>query len=168
MRLNGRPMREQRIECAIEAILIDMCLVELKQIGERRAAIPILGNVQLARRLAQARRDQYGRHLLPRDALLALRQQLLQQLPQPDAAPQRQRQIYVPEPPRALEAYALQAHRDRRPLGPVIEEPGLLRCADQLACRRTRFDPTVLIELTKVGHRLLNDSLSDALRTSRQ
>jgi len=52
MRLNGRPMREQRIERAIEAILVDVRLVELQQIGERRAALPILGNVQLARRLA--------------------------------------------------------------------------------------------------------------------
>ena len=34
MRLNGRPMREQRIERAIEAILVDVRLVELQQIGE--------------------------------------------------------------------------------------------------------------------------------------
>ena len=53
------------IEPAIEPILVDLLIAELEQIAKRRAAIPILGNVQLARRLAEPRRNQHGRHLRP-------------------------------------------------------------------------------------------------------
>ena len=52
MRFQRRLVREQMIEAAIEAILVDRLVAQLKQIAQRRAAVPILGNVQLARRLA--------------------------------------------------------------------------------------------------------------------
>jgi len=77
MRFEVRLVREQMIEPAIKTILVDLLIAKLEQIAKRRAAIPILGNVQLARRLAEPRRHQHGRHLCPRDALLANRQQPL-------------------------------------------------------------------------------------------
>ena len=54
MRLQRRLVREQAIERAIEPVLVDLLIAELQQIAKRCAAIPILGNVQLARRLAEA------------------------------------------------------------------------------------------------------------------
>ncbi len=50
MRLERRLVREQMIERAIKSILVDLLIAKLQQIAQRRATIPILGNVQLARR----------------------------------------------------------------------------------------------------------------------
>jgi hypothetical protein len=53
------------IERAVEPILVDLLVAKLEQIAKRRAAMPILGNMQLARWLAQPRRNQHARHLRP-------------------------------------------------------------------------------------------------------
>ena len=63
-------MREQMIKGAVQAVLVDLLVAELQQIAERRPTVPILGNVQLARRLAKPRRHQNGRHLRPGDTFL--------------------------------------------------------------------------------------------------
>ena len=52
MRFEGVLVLKQAIKPAIEPILVDLLFAKLQQIAKRRAAIPILGNVQLARRLA--------------------------------------------------------------------------------------------------------------------
>src|SRR5487761_412529 len=41
------------IEIVTQSILVDLLVAELQQIAERRAAIPVLGNVQFARRLPE-------------------------------------------------------------------------------------------------------------------
>src|SRR5262244_3460956 len=107
MRLEGGLVEEQAIEAAIEPILVDLLVAELEQIAQRRAAIPVLRNMQLARRLTESRRNQHGRHLRPRHPFLAGRKQPLAQLLKTNAAPQRQRQIYVAEHTRALDPNAL-------------------------------------------------------------
>jgi hypothetical protein len=48
VRLKRRFMRQQLVERAIQPILVHQRLVQLQQITERRASIPVLGNVQLA------------------------------------------------------------------------------------------------------------------------
>jgi len=40
------------IKSAIQSILVDLLIAKLQQIAKRRAAIPVLGDVQFARRLA--------------------------------------------------------------------------------------------------------------------
>ena len=150
------------IEPAVEPILVDLLTAELEQIAKRRPAIPILGNVQLARRLAKSRRNQHGRHLRPRDTLLASRKQPLARRLKTDAAPQRQRQIHIAKPTRAFDPNALQAHRRRQIAAAVIEQRRLLRRADQPARQRPRLNPAVLVKLAKMRHRLLNDATPDA------
>ena len=63
--------RSNMIERAVEPILVDLLVPELQQIAKRRAPVPVLGDVQLARRLAQPRRHQHRRHLRPGTRLLA-------------------------------------------------------------------------------------------------
>jgi hypothetical protein len=77
MRFERLLVQEQMIKRAIEAILVDLLIPELKQIAKRRAAVPILGNMQLARWRAEPRRHQHGRHLRPPDPLFANRKKLL-------------------------------------------------------------------------------------------
>ena len=77
MRLESRLVREQMIEGAIQAVLVDLFLAELQQVAKRGAAIPVLGDVQLAGWLAEPSRHQHGGHFRPPDALLSDRQQAL-------------------------------------------------------------------------------------------
>jgi hypothetical protein len=51
------------IEGAVKTVCVELIVLKLQQVGKRRAAVPILGKVQLARWLAQPRRDENGRHL---------------------------------------------------------------------------------------------------------
>jgi hypothetical protein len=162
MRFKLGLVREQVIEPAIEAILVDCFVPELQQIAERRAPVPVLGNVQLARRLAQSRCYQHRRHLRPADAFSARRQEPLAQLLQPRPTPQRQRQIHVAEPTRALDANALQTHRDGQIFATVPKELGLLGRADEPMRQRPRLNAPTLIELAKMRHRLLDDTPSNA------
>src|SRR6201995_2116215 len=53
MRFEGGLVSEQMIEGAVETILVDLLIAELQQIAQRCATVPVLGNVQLARRPAR-------------------------------------------------------------------------------------------------------------------
>jgi len=157
-----RLMPQQLIERAIEAILVDLFRIELQQIAERGAPIPIFGDMQLARWSAQSRRHQHGHHLLPGDMLLAGRQQALAQLRQARATPQGKRQINIAELPRAFDPNALQANRHRHIPAAVIKQLGLFGSTDQMASQRPCLQPTLLVKLAKMGHRLLDDAPTNA------
>ncbi len=65
MRFERLLVQDEMIEGAVKPVFVDLIVPKLQQIGKRRVAVPILGNVQLARRLAKPRRHQNGRHLRP-------------------------------------------------------------------------------------------------------
>jgi len=159
MRFEGALVREKAIKRAIQAILVDLLVAESQQIAKRGAAIPVLGNVQLARRFAEPRRNQNCRHLRPCDAFLARRKPPLALRLKANAAPQRQ--IDMAKLTRALDANALQANRHVQSFGAVREKLRLFRRADQTARKRPCFKATALIELAKLRHRLLNDAPTD-------
>ena len=71
------------------------------------------------------------------------------------------RQIHIAELTRALDTDVLQAHWHRQLLAVVLEKPGLFGCADQPPRRRPRLKPSMLIKLTKLRYRLLNDALAN-------
>ena len=161
MRFKRCLVHKKMIERAIKAILVDLLVPELQQIAERRAPVPILGNVQFARRLAQPRRNQHGRHLRPANAFLARRKQALAQLLKARPTPQRKRQIDIAKSTRAVDANALQTHRHRRIFAAIIEQLRLLGSTDQSARKRSRRNASVRIDLAKMRHRLLNDAPPD-------
>lgn len=161
MRLERGLVPQQVVERAVQPVLVDLGGVELHQVGQRRAAVPILADVQFARWLAQPGRHQHRGHLRPRHALLAHRQQPLAQIFEAGPAPQRQRQIHVAELPRTLDPQPLQAHRHRQIVAAVVEEPCLFRRPNQAPCKRPRSQPAVLIEFATARHSLLNDAATD-------
>ena len=162
MRFQSSLVRQQVIKAAIEPVLVDLLVAKLQKIAERRPAIPVLGNVQLARRLAEPRRDQHRRHLRPGDALPAGRQQPLAQILKAHPAPKRQRQIDIAKPPRALDADALQANRYGHVPATVVEQLRVFRSADQTPREPACFDAAPLVKLTQMRHRLLNDPPSNS------
>src|SRR5580700_10110948 len=162
MRLNGRLVFEQMIESAIEAIFVDLLITELQQIAEGRTPVPVLGKMQFACGFAQSRRHQQGGDRLPGGAFLAGRQHLIAQLYKARPAPQRQSQIHIAKLTRALDANAFQEHRHRHISTAIVEQLGLLGCADQMLRKRACLEPTMLIKLAEMCHRLLNDTPPDA------
>lgn len=161
VRLQRGLVLQQQIERSIQPVLVDQIAVELQQVAQRRATVPVLGDVQLARRLAQPSRHQYRRHLRPGHRFLARGHQPLAQIGQPRAAPQGQRQVDVAELARAFDAHALQAHRDRHIGLTVVEQAGLLRRSDQLPRQRPRLQPASRIQLAKLSDCLLDHPTTD-------
>jgi len=106
--------------------------------------------VQLTRWLAKPRCDQHGRHLRPRDALLADRKQPLAQTLKPGSAPQGKRQIHIAKLTWALDADALQPHRHRQLLAAIIEQLRALGSTDQPVSQRSCLHATVLIEFAEL------------------
>ena len=156
VRLQGRLVREQAIERTIEPILVDLLIAELQQIAKRRAAIPVLGNVQLARRLAEASRHQHRRHLRPSDAFLAHGKQAPTQLLEPQPTPQGERHIHIAKPTRPFDANTFQANGRGQIFAAVIEQRRFVGSADQPARQCTRLDPSALVELAKLRDCLLD------------
>src|SRR6266403_2043769 len=113
--------------------------------------------MQLARWLAKSRSYQHRRHLRPRDALLADREQPLAQHLKPGPAPQRKRQIHIAKLTRALDADALQPHRHRQLLATIIEQLRAFGSSDQPVRQRPCLQAALLIEFAELRHRLLND-----------
>src|SRR5215831_2535390 len=149
------------IERAIQTILVDLLIPELKQIGKCRAPVPIFSNVQLARWLTEPRRHQHRRHLRPGNALLPHRQQPFAQILKPNPAPQCQRQIHIAELTRTLDADAPQPNRHRDVSAAVIKQLRLLGNANQMTRQRPRLNSTLLIQFAQMRHCLLDDAPAD-------
>jgi hypothetical protein len=152
---------EEMIKPAIEPILGDLLIAELQQIAQRRAAVPVLRDVQLARWLAEPRRHQHSCHLRPGNAFLAERKQSLAQLLEADPAPQGEHQIHVAKSTRAFDGNPLQAHRHRQMFAAVVKKLGLFGSADQMPRQRPPFDATTLVEFAELRHGLLNDATTN-------
>jgi hypothetical protein len=162
MRFERRFMFEQLIEPAIQSVFVDLQLIQLQQIGERRAPVPVLRNVQLAGGFAQSCRDQHRGDLLPADLLLARCQHLAAKLLEPHPAPQSQRQIHITELPRALNAHALQTYRHGPLIRAVVEQRRLFRRADQASRQRACLQAPFGIEFTELRDGLLNHAPTHA------
>jgi len=104
---------EHAVQRSIAAVVVDLRLGHVEQIVQRRAAKPILGDVQLARRLAQPRDDQYRRHRGPRHIFASAGQQPRQQLIQPQRLPQSPRQRHIAETSATFQEQATEIERDR-------------------------------------------------------
>ena len=134
MRFERSLVREQLIKSAVQTVLVDLRVAELQQFAERRPAVPILGNVQLARRLAKPGRHQNSRHLRPGDPFQAHWQQLPAQFLKARSAPECERQVHIAKLTRAFDANALQTYRHCQCFAAVLEQLRLLGSAYQLAC----------------------------------
>ena len=118
--LDRHLVRQQSIQRAVQTVVIHRLARQSEQILQRGAPVPVLGDVQLARRLAPSRYHQPRRHHRPRHRLAPRRQQPRAQRVQPQRTPQRPAQPHVPEGSAALQPHPLQPHRHRRCVRSVI------------------------------------------------
>ena len=112
--LDRRLVRQEPIQRPVQAIVVDPRGGHPEQILERRRAVPVLRDVQLTRRLTQARDHQHRRHLGPWDRLPARRQERGAQLLEAQRPPQRPAEPDIAKRASPLDADSLEPHRDGR------------------------------------------------------
>ncbi len=152
-------VREQPIEGAVQPIVVDQRGGQREQVFQRGAAVPVLGDVQFARRLAQAGQHQHRRHGRPRHGLPPVGQQPLQHLVQPQRPPERPPQPDLAEGAASLQANPLELDRDVLD-GRGLEEIRLLPPAGDRLRQRLRAGPALGVEFSQVGDGLLTDCAS--------
>ncbi len=157
--------REEAVQGPVEAIVVDQGGGQRAQVLQRGAAIPALGDVPLARRLAEPGQHQHRRHGRPRHRLPARRQQALEQLIQTQRAPERPAEPHVAEGPAALQPEPVEANGNRAVAVLARPEEGeLFPPAGDRAGQGLRPRAALRIEFAQVRHRLLHDLAPDAHR----
>src|SRR6266446_10625827 len=102
------------IQRPVQAIVVDPRGGHAEQILERRRAVPVLRDVQLARWLTQARDDQHRRHLGPRDRRPRSEEERGAQRLEAQRPPQRPAEPDIAKRASPLDADSLEPHRDGR------------------------------------------------------
>src|SRR3990172_6830869 len=124
---------------------------------ERRSAVPVLRDVQLARGLAAPRNPQPPRHHGPRHLLPPPRQELFAQRIQPQRLPQPPAQPYPAKGATPLHADPVQPHlRGRFPLRRRLEQLPLIPSPRDLSRQGLRPGAPLGVQLAELRHRLLH------------
>jgi hypothetical protein len=110
MRAEPVLLRAQHVETAIEPRVIDAGKGDAEQVFERAVGIPALGHFQFAALPAKPRQGEDARRQFPRHLLGARRDQIAQERVQPQAPPEREREIDLPEIAHPLHAHSAQIH----------------------------------------------------------
>ncbi len=164
VRLERGFVRQQFVEPTIQPILVDERIVQLQQIAQRGAPVPVLGNMQFAGGLTQPGGHQHGGHLLPRHFFLAGRDVGCSELIEPAGAPQRERQVHIAEVPAVFHAHPFETHAYGLVARAVVEQIRLLGFANERARQRACAQASRFIELAQVRDRLLYHATADAYR----
>jgi hypothetical protein len=158
-----RLLRQQAIEGAVEAVVVDQRRGQGKQVLEGGPAVPVLRDMELARGFTQTGQDQHGGHRRPGHGFAALGQQPLEQLVQPQRAPEGPAKPDVAEGAAALEPDPVQADRDDvRGVVGWGEEIRLLQLSGDRARQGSGTGSAVRVEFSQVGDGLLDDAPADA------
>src|SRR5262245_1212900 len=160
--LQERLVGQQPIQGPREAIIVDLVVGNAQKVPAGGAAEPILGDVQLAGRLAEAGPDQHGRQLGPRPLCTSLRQPLFQKGIEVQRLPQAQPEPDVPEAAAALQVEAVQVDGDRLGWRGLIEEAGLPFDADDGLGQGAGRHPAGGGELAELSDRLVPDLATNA------
>ena len=164
MLFKRRLVRHEPIQGAIQPIVIDQRRGQGEQVLKRRAAVPRLGDVQLARGLAQPGEHEHRRHRGPRHRFPALRQQAPQRLVESQGAPERPAEPHLAKRAAALQPDVLEPDRDRF-VGIIGDEQvGLFALAGNRAGQGLGACAALGIEFPEMGDRLLDDLATDADR----
>ena len=119
-------VRQERVQRAIEPLLVDLLRRNAQQIGQGTLGIKMLGDVQFARRIAEAAEDQHQGHQRPGDFFAAGGKRAVEEVLQAQLFDKLQSQPRPAEVAAVFHAHALDIDFD--PLGPdVVEESFLAR-----------------------------------------
>ena len=161
MLFEGGLVREELIQGAVAAVVVDEGRGHAEQILQGGLAIPRLGEVEFAGRLTEAGQHQDRHHGWPGDRLPARGQQPLQQGLQLQRAPEQPAEPHIAEGAPPLQAHAVQPDGHGRGRGiRRLEEVALRLTTGESRGQRPGAGPPLGIELPKLGDGLLDDLLA--------
>ena len=162
--LEGGLVGEELVQGAVEPVVIDARRGQRQQILEGGAPIPVLGDMQLARGLAQPGQDQHRRHGGPRHRLAPFGQQAREHRIEPQGAPQGPAKPHVAERAAAFEPDVPQAYRHCRLGLGGREQVGLLAVAGDGAGQRAGLGAPSGVQLPELRDGVLHDLAAHAHR----
>jgi len=157
----GGLVREELIQGAVAAVVVDEGRGHAEQILQGGLAIPRLGEVEFAGRLTEAGQHQDRHHGRPGDRLPTRGQELLQQGIELQRAPEQPAEPHIAEGAPPLHAHAVQP--DGHGLGRGIrrrEEVALQLTAGESRGQCPGAGPSLGIEFPELGDGLLDDLLA--------
>ena len=155
-------VRQNRVQRAIETLLVDLLRRNAQEIDKRALGVKMLGDVQFARRLAEAAEDQHQGHQRPGDFFAAVGKRAVEKVLQSQLLDKLQSQPRPAEVAAVFHAHALDIDFD--PVGPRVVEELLL------AGFRVAFggvldaQPMRFIELSEIGDDALSRPALGAIR----
>lgn len=103
-------MRKQRIEGAIQPIVVDLLRRYAHKVIKRGLRVPRLGDLKVRRGGAKPGKGEHGGHDGPRNVLSAGRDMFLAERGQTKTIPQQKPKIHIAEMAHPLNAYPLEIH----------------------------------------------------------
>ncbi len=155
-------MRQNRVQRAIETLLVDLLGRNAQEIDQRALGVKMLGDVQFARRLAEAAEDQHQGHQRPGDFFAAVGKRAVEKVLQAQLLDKLQSQPRPAEVAAVFHAHAFDIDFD--PVGPRVVEELFL------AGFRVAFggvldaQPMRFIELPEIGDDALSRPALGAIR----
>src|SRR6516165_10415686 len=162
MHLQSPLAGQQPVEGAVQAVVIDFVVADTQQVAKGGATKPILGDMQLAGRFAEASEDEHRGHLSPGNLLAAGAQPIAEYRVEFQRLPEAEPQPEVAKPPAAFQAKAAQVDGHGFGRRRLVEQAGLAFDADDRLCEGTGPDPAGSIEFTELGNRLLTHLAAQA------
>ena len=142
-------VRQKRVQRAIETLLVDLLRRNAQQIGQGALGVEMFGDVQFARRIAEAAEDQDQGHQRPGDFFAAGGNRAVEKVLQAQLLDELQSQPRPAEVAAVFDAHALDIDFD--PLRPhVVEEP-LLAGLRVAFGRVLDAQPLRFVELSEIG-----------------
>jgi hypothetical protein len=157
VRLQRLLVRQQPVERTVQPVVVDSIRGHAQKIIQRRAPVPVLGDVQLARRFAQPRDHQDRRHRRPCNALSTRNEALGAEAIEIERPPQNPPQPHIAKAPAPLQTHPIETHRDRLGCRPGrLEQLVLLGAPRDLQRQPAGPRAPLPIQLAQLRHRLLH------------
>jgi hypothetical protein len=159
-------VHQHAIERSVETVVVDLVLGDAEQIIEGRLAIERLGDVQVARRHAQAADHVQRREIRPANVLAPFGHQAIERFVELQRVPQAQAEEHVAEAARAFDPHGLQLDLlDIRELVLTrLEQARVCSLAREFVGVSTSSAPALRVQLAELRHDLLADLAVDAHR----
>ncbi len=157
-------VRQELIEASVQTLVVHILEPHTEDVLERRPPAPVLGDMEFARRLAEARQHENRRDLRPRHLLLALRQGRLAELVESQRLPQLVGEPNIAENSTALDTHLVALDLQRPDLAGVLEQLLLSRVRTEEVLRECRrLGSALCIQFAKLRDGHLAHLAADAL-----
>lgn len=158
-------VRQQTIERPIQSIVVDLLLGKSEEIIERRATIPILGDMEFTGRLAETRDNQHRSHNVPGNVLASTWHPLRQPIVKSQGLPDLPCHPHITEAAVAFQAQLAYIDVDWRRAAIFLEQATLTINTGKRLREISRSDTSFGVEFPELSDCLLPNLAAHPNRT---